>query len=71
MLLCSHLMRIYGNVVGPKCPFVSVVNRRRMPKSLQAISKLMSSVEIRYPPNLIPKIAVQSKGRIVYSLLLK
>lgn len=36
-------------------------------KSSQAISKLMSSVGIGCPPNLMSKMAVQSKGRTAYS----
>lgn len=67
MLPCNHSKWIYGDVIGPKYPFVFVVNGRGMPKSLQAISKLMSSIGIGYLPNLIPKMAVQYKGRIAYS----
>ena len=33
MLLCSHLVRICGDVVGPKYPLVSAINGRRMPKN--------------------------------------
>ena len=62
-------------MVGPKYPLVSIVNGRGMPKSSQAISKIMSCrpsqrlchVRIGYPPNLIPKMVVQLKGRIPYS----
>ena len=71
MLPFSYLVRICGDAIGLKYPFVSIVNGRGMPKSSQAILKLMSSVKIRYPPNLIPKMAVQSRERITYSLQLK
>ena len=71
MLLCSHLVQICGNTVCPKYPLVSVINGKGMPKSLQAISKLMSSVEIKCLPNLIPKMAIQSRGRTTYSPQLK
>ena len=58
ILLCSHSVRICGDVVGPKYPLVSVVNGKGMPKSSQAISKLISSIGIRRPLNLIPKMAI-------------
>ena len=54
----SHSVRICGDVVGPKYALMSIVNGRGMPKSSQAISKLMSSVRIRYPPNLMTKMVI-------------
>lgn len=71
MLLYSYLVRIYGDSVGPKYPLVFVVNGRRMPKSSLAISKVISSVRIERPPNLMPKMAIQQRGRIEYSPQLK
>ena len=69
--LSIHSVRIYGDAMGPKYPLMSAVNGKGMPKNLLAISKLLSSVEIGRPPNLIPKMVVQSRGRIVYSPQLK
>ena len=66
ILLYSHSARICGNAVGLKYPLVSVVNGEGMPKSLQAISNHISSVRIRRPPNLIPKMAIQSRRRTAY-----
>ena len=71
MLLCNHSVRICGDAIGLKYPLVSTVNGREMPKSSLAISKLISSVGIRKPPNLIPRMAVQSRKRIAYSPQLK
>ena len=70
MLLCNHSMRICGDAIGLKYPLVSTVNGREMPKSSIAISKLISSVGIKKPPNLITRMAVQSR-RIAYSPQLK
>ena len=66
MLLCSHLMQIYDDAVGSKFPLVSAVNGRGMPKRSLAISKVILFVKIGRPLNLIPKMAVQSRGRIAY-----
>ena len=71
MLPYSHLVQICGDIVGPKYPFMFAVIGRGMPKSSLAILKLISSVGIRKPPNLIPKMAAQSRRRIAYSLQLK
>ena len=54
MLPYNHSVRICGDVVGPKYPFLSAVNGRGIPKSSLAILKLISSVEIGKPPNRCP-----------------
>ena len=42
-----------------------------MPKSSFVVAKSIGSVEIGYPPNLRPRIAIQSRGRTTYYLQLK
>lgn len=71
MLQGSNSVQMCGNVVGPKYALVPFVSGRGIPKSSQAISKLMASVGIRYLSNIIPRMAVQLKGRIAYSPQLK
>ena len=58
---------IWNQLLGPKYPLVFTVNGRWMPKSSLAILKFISLVGIGKPPNLIPRMAVQSRGRIMYS----
>ena len=67
MLPCNHSVRICGDVVGPKYALMPSVSEKGMPKSSHAIAKLISSVGIRYPPNQMPRMAVQSRGRTAYS----
>lgn len=68
MLPCNHSVQICGDAMGPKYAFMPSISGKGMPKSSQDISKLMASVGIRYPLNLMPKrenrilITTQMKG---------
>ena len=68
MLPYNHSVRICGDVVGPKYPFLSAVNGRGIPKSSLAILKLISSVEIDKPPNRCP---IKREDRVLLTAKVK